>query len=289
MELSIAVGALTFYPLSTTFAIARDAGVNRVEVLLTRRMIASGGQSITSQARAAGVSVVSAHAELSMGGESLAGKIAADVRSIQTAAAIDDCRSIVLHMPCTPSGQAAPVLHWLDVVTATRDKARSDLDLALENRAENWDGTPGQWLDDVSRLMAIAGEWGARICLDLAHAVSFELDLLETTAIVRPLLVNVHLSDARRRQYHGGLLNGLFRDHALPGDGVLPIGDVLRSLANSGYTGPVTLELSPVSLRAWWPRAARRRLRAATGQLRGQIETQSTGSETPVSGPGRIA
>jgi len=38
MHLSIAVGALTFYPLDVTLAIARDAGVQDAEVLLTPRM-----------------------------------------------------------------------------------------------------------------------------------------------------------------------------------------------------------------------------------------------------------
>lgn len=280
MQLSISVGALTSYPLDTTFAIARDAGVDRVEVLLSRRMLSDGGQAVAARANRAGLSIATVHAILALRRESLEQKIASDVASIRAAAAIDSCRSIVLHTPLSESGQAAPVQRWLDAVVEAREDARPDLDLALENRAENWDGMPAQWLDNLGRLSAVAGEWGARVCLDLAHAASFDIDVAGAIVATAPHLVNVHLSDVRPRRFRGGLLNGLFRDHALPGDGVLAIDVALETLADVGYSGPLTLELSPVSLRAWLPGAPRRRLRAAVADLRQRTESLSTRSST---------
>lgn len=287
MQLSIAVGALTFYPLDTTLAIARDAGVDRVEVLLSRRMLSDGGQAVAARANRAGLSIATVHAILALRRESLDQKIASDVASIRAAAAIDGCRSIVLHTPLSEAGQAAPVQRWLDAVVETRERTRPNLDLALENRAENWDATPAQWLDDLARLSAVASEWGARVCLDLAHAASFDLDVADAIVTATPNLVNVHLSDVRPRRFRGGLLNGLFRDHALPGDGVLAIDAALETLAYVGYTGPLTLELSPVSLRAWLPGAPRRRLRAAVSNLREQIEALPARSSTPLPRPHR--
>ncbi len=281
MHLSIAVGALTFYPLDVTLAIARDAGVQDAEVLLTPRMLARGGAAIASRGRRAGVAMTSAHAVLALRRETLDEKTAMDIASIRTAAGIEECRSIVLHTPLTANGEPSAVEHWLDAVVETRERARPSLDLALENRAENWDGTPDQWLDDLGRLAAIAGEWGARVCLDLAHAASVDLDLAAAVAAVRPQLVNVHVSDARPRRFRGGLLNGLFRDHALPGQGVLALDDALAALAASRYTGPLTIELNPVSLRAWLPGAPRRRLRGVVIDLHRRIEALPAATEEP--------
>lgn len=281
MELSIAVGALTFYPLDTALLIARDAGATMVEVLLSRRMLSHGGDSIASQARRAGVSICTSHAVLSFRRQTIHEKIASDVASIRAAAAIESCRSIVLHTPLTDNGQAAPVQRWLDAIVEAREQLRPDLDLALENRAENWDGTPAQWLDDIGRLASVAGEWGASVCLDLAHAASFGVGLTSAIEAVGSQLVNVHLSDARQRRYRGGLLNGLLRDHLLPGDGALAIDTALADLAARDYRGPLTLELSPASLRAWLPGAPRRRLSAAIEDLQRRIgQTNDTSSET---------
>ena len=275
MELSIAVGALPFYPFDRTLAIARDAGVSHVEVLLSRRLISIGGESISAIAARTGVAVLTTHAILSLRHESLDQKLAADVASIRTAATIDSCRSIVLHPPTDHAGSAGSVEWWLDAIVKTRERERPSLDLALENRAENWDGTPAQWLDDIGRLTAIAGEWGMRVCLDLAHAASFGLDLASAIQAARPQLINVHLSDAHPRRFRGGLLNGLFRDHALPGSGILAIDDALTTLAALSYRGPLTLELSPVSQRAWLPSAPRCRLSAAVADIRQRVDAQS--------------
>lgn len=271
MELSVAVGALTLYPLDLSFAIARDAGAEFVEVLLSRRMRAGDGRAIVERANRAGVTVMTAHAALALRPEPLEEKIAADIASIRVAAGIDSCRSLVLHTPLSQGGEAAPVQRWLDAVAEARERIHPRLDLALENRAENSDGLPGQWLDDTGRLAPVASEWGMRVCLDLAHAASFGLDLPAVVKSVGPQLANVHLSDARDRQYRGGLLNGLLRDHAIPGHGILAIDEALNVLNDIGYRGPLTLELSPLSLRAWLPGAPRRQLRAAVADVRARL------------------
>jgi len=74
--------------------------------------------------------------------------------------------------------------------------------------------------------------------------------------------VNVHLSDL------GGhvplatlpLVFRFFGEHRFPGVGDLPLAALLQDLNSSGYTGLVTLEVTPWSVRAWWPPTMRRHL-----------------------------
>lgn len=287
MQLSIAVGAMTFYPLDTTLAIARDAGARYVELLLTRRMCANGGGRLEERARAAGVTVITAHAVLAFRPQPLAAKIASDVASIETAAKIESCGAIVLHPPSTENGTASDVVRWLDAIAEARERARPILDLAIENPALNWDGLPTQWLESVETLSAVAGEWHIRVCLDLAHAASFGLHLVRTIDSLAPRLANVHLSDANQRRFRGGLLNGLFRDHALPGSGTLPLDDALAALIARDYRGPLTLEFSPASLQAWLPGAPRRRLSTAVGDVRQRLVRLAAEATTPIPHPHR--
>lgn len=281
MQLSIAVGALMFYPLSTTLRIARSAGADAVEVMLTNRLQAYGGSAITEQAHRAGVTVASAHAALSFRDESLDEKTASDMASIRTAAAIDGCCVLVLHTPLDASGRISTIQHWLDAIVEFRERLDPTLTLAIENRAQNWDGTPGQWLDDMHRLASVAGEWGARVCLDLAHAASFGLDLATCIEATGPVLANIHLSDACDRQLRGGVLNGLYRDHLLPGDGTLPLNDAIGQLSAIDYSGPLTLEFSPRSLGIWLPGVPQRRLSRTVSDVRARIAATAISSAQP--------
>lgn len=284
MQLSIAVGALMFYPLDATLRIARAAGVDAVEIMLSNRLQADGGSSIAERARRAGVTVASAHAALSFRGETLEEKTASDMVSIRTAAAIEGCSVLVLHTPLDWNGRTSTVQHWLDAVVEFRERLDPTLTLAVENRAQNWDGMPDQWLDDLHRLSSVAGEWGARVCLDLAHAASFGFDLATSIDATSPALANVHLSDACDRQLRGGALNGLYRDHLLPGNGHLALDDAISQLSSSGYRGPLTLEFSPRSLAIWLPGVPQRRLRRAVSDVRALVTAAEAASVPPITG-----
>jgi sugar phosphate isomerase/epimerase len=97
--------------------------------------------------------------------------------------------------------------------------------------------------------------------------MSFGLDPVGAIDSVAPRLANVHISDAREKRYRGGILNGLFRDHLAPGAGDVDLSAIADRLHHHGYTGLVTLELSPVSLRAYWPWAPVRFLTSAREEL----------------------
>ena len=60
----------------------------------------------------------------------------------------------------------------------------------------------------------------------------------------------------------------LLGEHRFPGRGSLALAELLADLDGSGYSGPVTLEVGPVAVRAWWPPAVRRRLAQAVVWMR---------------------
>ncbi|HUG14991.1 MAG TPA: hypothetical protein VMM78_08205, partial [Thermomicrobiales bacterium] len=81
----------------------------------------------------------------------------------------------------------------------------------------------------------------------------------------------------------GGLLNGLFRDHQTPGTGTIDVRAISERLRQLGYTGLVTLELSPVSLRSFWPWAPERILASARERMSysGLTEETNASAEAP--------
>jgi sugar phosphate isomerase/epimerase len=218
---------------------------------------------LADRAARSGVPVLSVHAALRYRPVSLRQKIEDDRASIRFAGAINGSNVLVLHPPLTGPTLSADLNHWLAAVTDERGRVNPALRLAIENRGENWDGVGPQLFDDLHRMRSVASEWGLDITFDLAHAASFDIDLLEAVDAVAPRLANVHLSDALDRRLRGGIRNGLLRDHRIPGTGRLPIGAVIERLREHGYRGPLTIELSPMSLRAWWPASAGRALRQA--------------------------
>ena len=126
------------------------------------------------------------------------------------------------------------------------------------------------YLDHTNQLVSYAQARNCGLTFDTCHAAASGEDLLATGDLMRPLLRNVHLHDMvwRRGQPH---------THLVPGDGVLPLGELLQRLAASGYAGLITVELHPREigwLGPWSMRRATRLLaraldfmRAATGVI----------------------
>jgi len=268
MRISVAIGALPGYPLCSTLAIASEAHADGVELLLSSGMSATNPLATQQLADEVNIPITSLHAVLRFRSTTFDRKLADDCASIRFAAGLRDCAVVVLHPPLTGARPSAQLNRWLADIVSERDRTRPDLRLALENRAQNHDGVERQLLDDLSTLRSVAGEWDVHLTLDLAHAASWGTHVTDAVDTVMSRLVNLHLSDSRSSTMRGGIRNGLYRDHLLPGDGYLPIDEVIHRLTQHAYDGQITIELSPVSLRAWWPPSARRRLREAVNTVR---------------------
>jgi len=97
---------------------------------------------------------------------------------------------------------------------------------------------PGMYVEDMAgyaRIRDRVGDPAFRLTLDVGHAHITEADGAEAT--VRTWIadiVNVQV-EGMRRPVH---------DHLVPWDGDLDVRAVLRALADVGYAGPATLELS---------------------------------------------
>lgn len=93
-------------------------------------------------------------------------------------------------------------------------------------------------LDDLPTLVAFCQEHHCGITFDTCHAGANGEDLLESYAIVKPVMRNVHLSDVVWKRGHP-------HTHRLPGEGDLPLAAFLQQLARDGYDGIVTVESHP--------------------------------------------
>jgi sugar phosphate isomerase/epimerase len=78
----------------------------------------------------------------------------------------------------------------------------------------------------------------SHLTLDTTHVGTWGFDLLAIYERVKERVAHVHLSN-----YNG-------KEHRLPTDGRLPLGELLRRLARDGYAGIVCVETGPEALGA---------------------------------------
>ena len=89
------------------------------------------------------------------------------------------------------------------------------------------------------------------LTLDTTHLGTRGLDPLAVYERLKERVAHVHLSDFKEQE------------HLLPGDGHLPLGQLLERLTRDGYRGAVTIELGPEALRAEDEVQVKERLRQA--------------------------
>ncbi len=279
MQVLVSTGSLAWFPLSTRFAIARAAGVDGLELLLTPRLARRGAGVIRELERQHEVPVRTVHAILRIPfspPEQLAEDI---VESARLAARLERCAALVIHPPSTIHPQARGAQHWFDAVARALDIAsESGFRLALENLSCH--GQRSSVFDQLEYLLRVAEEWDLHFTFDTAHAASFGWDLLATASAFLPRLANVHLSDAAGRDYAFSLANSLLRDHQLPGHGTLPLVPLLRLLERRRYSGYLTLELSPLAFGFPRPSHVIEQLRAAIAFCR-NLRQPSAGERPP--------
>ena len=176
-------------------------------------------------------------------------------------------------------GSALVVLHPPEADEWEHPRSRSFLD-ALDRAQRAVRGTPvrlavenpgpsprhQRLLTDPEALRAFADTRDLPLVLDTAHAASLSCTLEQAYQFCDGRLANVHLSDVAESCSVPDILglHSCLKRHQIPGDGRLPLAELLRRLTADGYQGLVTLELSPVGLQIWWPPAVARRLLQAT-------------------------
>ncbi|MFO7918301.1 MAG: sugar phosphate isomerase/epimerase [Anaerolineae bacterium] len=246
---SLSTACLYHLPLRTTFRLAADAGFDGVELVMCPEVWLRGADFVAEAARRYDLTVYSVHQTLlciSPRGSG-AGRI---VDAVDTALALG-ARCVVAHTTWAEGWEELKAQHWLDTIQACQERlGDSDTRLSLENLGIYTDAQHSL-LQEVPALVNFAARYDLAITLDTCH-VGTE-DLVTAYQLVKDRLVNVHLSDlsfSSSRLPHP-LLQGLFTRHRMPGQGDLPLDDVMRRLAADGFAGPISVEVSPLALGMW--------------------------------------
>lgn len=270
MKLLLSTGAFPGFSIENSLSLARDVGAEGVELMLTPRLGRIDPDYIRLLEDRYETPIRSVHTTLRL--RHVSPELAArDIeRSARFAANFMQCDVLVVHTPNVQSLHESPGRCWFDAVTAAVEISRgAQFAVAIENSGRSTAKTPTWAFDHPHRLLWLTEEWDLRITYDTAHADSRNWDLLETLRTLEPRVVNIHLSDVNRtRNSRFGLLNAMTRDHQLPGDGDLPLDELIERLASAQYDGAVTLELSPFAVHAWWRPTAVRRLSDAFHRCR---------------------
>ncbi len=115
--------------------------------------------------------------------------------------------------------------------------ADAGVDLALEPMNQ---GCAAEWtfltsLDDALAVLDQVDHPRVKLAFDTYH-LGFEHDLLERIEELGKRIAIVHVGDGREPPSRE-------QNRCLLGDGVLPLGELISALVNSGYDGPFDIEL----------------------------------------------
>ena len=278
MKLSFSTGCLYIYPLKSVFAIAKDVGFDGLELVINPEVTLRGAAYVKEFVRRYDLPVFSVHPPLfPYPGWS-------DLPSLMpkaTELALEiGCPVLVVHPPKTESLDFPHGQRYVRAVLESREALRgTSTRISIENPGIFRQQDFAFALHDPAALRAFVDRHDLPVTLDTAHAGSADFPLGNLCTLMADRLINVHFSDVG---YPPKLLDRPFLDtylkhHQLPGDGWLPLGPFLQQLVSLGYDGPITLELSPVALRIWWPPAVRRRLAWAIKWIREHLDTDGKG------------
>ncbi len=266
LPLSFSTGTLYHFPLDTTFRLVRQAGFDGVELVLGPEVIVRGAGHVRRLSRKYALPVLSVHPPIvPYPGQ---GHPARLLPQLIPLAEQVDCDLIVLH---TPKTESVDDPRWQEFVAAVlRERAGTGIRVSLENGGIFRDGDKRYVLHDSHRLRAFADRHDLPLTFDTSHAGTGDRDLIESYEAVCGRVVNVHLSDLAHHPLFPDWppLYTFFRHHQLPGEGILPLAEFVRVLVASDYSGPLTLEVSPVALKAWSPSRVREGLAKVIASVR---------------------
>lgn len=257
------------YLLRSIFSVAREAGFAGVELVVSPEVELRGGRYVRHLAESYGLTIFSLHPPiLPFPGWSDYRTVVPRLIDLALEAGAG---YVVLHPPNALSLTDGRGRRYVEALTEGLQRAEgTGLRIALENRAFFHPRDRDYVLSDLQELRAFADELDLPLILDTSHAATTSYSLAEAYHLLADRLVNVHLSDMCSPPWPLGIpsLHTYLKHHQIPGDGQLPLADFLRRLATDGYCGPITLEISPVALRIWWPPSVKSQLARCVAYVR---------------------
>ncbi|NPV09539.1 MAG: sugar phosphate isomerase/epimerase [Anaerolineae bacterium] len=268
MSVLFSTGSLYGLPYHLAFRLASAAGCDGVELVLDPWSLMAGPNAVRQYGHRMACPIRALHPSLfGLPGWRTAPE--AFPRLAEWALALE-CPLVVVHPPRF-SGLAENIRLFDQGLASFRRVAGEEVVIGLENSAVFFERDrqhPYVWPE---RVAAFALERGMPVVFDTTHAASTGLGLVEAYDQVAGLVRHVHLSDFR--QPHAWLdrpsLDTYFKHHQLPGEGELDLASFFRRLEEDGYSGAVTVEVSPVALRIWRPSLATQLLRHSVDMVRG--------------------
>jgi sugar phosphate isomerase/epimerase len=278
LKISISTACLYLYPLDWILAIARRAGFDGIELVISPEVEWRGGASVRRLADKYGLQVFSVHPPL-IQFPGWRGSFVSIVPFLARALKVTrdvGAPILVVHMPRAFNSNAGVGRAFVEGVVATQVRLDgTGTRLSLENRARFTARSNGLILSSPQELRSFADVHDFPMTLDTTHIGSWDLDLVDAYASFRGRLSNVHLSvlrDVSARVERLPRLHSYAKQHQLPGAGKMPLVEFLHALARDSYGGPITLELSPTALSIWNPRTAERRLKQAVEFVRQAVQ-----------------
>lgn len=282
MELSLSTGCIYIYPLRSIFNIASEVGLAGVELVVSPEVELRGGRYARRLAESYGLAIFSLHPPiLPFPGWSDYRTIVPRLVDLALETGAD---YVVLHPPNALSLADGRGRSYVEALKDGLRRAEgTDVRISIENRAFFRPRDQHYVLGDLRELRAFADELDLPMVLDTSHAATSSYSLAEAYDIVADRLVNVHLSDLRPPPWplNAPCLHTYLKHHQIPGDGQLPLADFLGRLAADGYCGPITLEISPVALRIWWPPDVKRQLARSVAYVRQSFRVSPSQSASP--------
>lgn len=278
MRISFSTGTLYHRGLGYTLALARDAGFDGVELVVGPDYALGGTPRVARIAQRVGLPILSIHPPFTrfprwprpVGLRVL--RLAELARTLET-------RTLVLHAPLIWN-EATPRAQRYTRALRLGQAANDQLVIGIESIQYN-KRSERYYLDDLAALVRFAMERDCGVTFDTCHTGANGEDLLEAYEIVRPALVNVHLSDVEWRA-------GWPKTHRPPGVGALPLDKMLGRMARDGYSGLVTVEMHPryVPLvgRARQLAALRRSVEYVRAAIAADSEMAEAGTSQPAAG-----
>lgn len=251
LKLSFSTGTLYHLPLRMVFALAREAGFEGVELVLSPEILLRGGTHVRKLSQEYALPVYSVHPPI-VPYPGLSNAAAILPRLVALAEQVD-CPLIVLHVPKVTAVEGPKWTKFLDTLSQERARANPAVQISLENPGFFRQSDMQYVLYDAHRLRVFADQYDVPITFDTAHAGSSPYPLMEAYEILRDRVVNVHFSDLVHRHLFPDWppLYSILKHHQMPGEGILPLKEFFHHLLVSGYSGILTLEVSPTAIGAW--------------------------------------
>jgi sugar phosphate isomerase/epimerase len=222
-------------PLEDAFRLAKLAGYDGIEVMVTRDEVTQDAAALTALSERYGLPIFSIHAPVLLLTHFVWGR---DPRvklekSVDLAAAVG-ADTVVVHPPFR--WQAGYAEDFLAIVR--RLGTESGLQIAVENMFP--------WKIGGRGVKAYSPGWDTTlmdcpaVTLDFSHCSLSGHDSLAMATALGTRLRHVHLCDGS-----GSLDEGrVFDEHLLPGRGAEPVAEVLNLLADARWTGAIVAEVN---------------------------------------------